>query len=101
MKKKLVILFIPFITMFILFYFIDQNAILENTTENIQIVSKNNTSEEQWIVLSNNKKIYIEDFSIWALIEEKRNYTIVYDSTKKSKRYKLKKIVPEDYDGQF
>lgn len=56
---------------------------------------------EQWIVLSNNKKIYIEDFSIWALIQEGQNYTLVYDLRKKSGRYKLRTIVPGDYNGQF
>lgn len=100
-RKFLLINVFALIGFFILFYFLNQNAVIESKTENIQVISKGKTSEEKWIVLSNNTKIYIEDFSIWALIEENQNYTIVYDLMKKSKRYKLITIVPGDYNGQF
>jgi hypothetical protein len=101
MKKLIVILIVLLSISSITFFFINQNAVLKSTTENIQVISKNSTSEEQWIVVSNGKKIFIEDFSVWALIKENQNYTIVYDLIKKSQRYKLRSIVPEDYDGQF
>lgn len=104
MKKSrnfLLIIVTALIGFFILFYFLNQNAVIESKTYNIQVISKGKTSEEKWIVLSNNNKIYIEDFSIWALIEENQNYTIVYDLMKKTKRYKLITIVPGDYNGQF
>lgn len=39
-----------------------------STTENVEVAIKGKNSEEQWIVLSNEKKIYIDNFSIWALI---------------------------------
>lgn len=81
----------------------EENAVLESTTENIQVLSKgqNLTTAEQWIMLSNGRQVHIEDRSIWALIQENENYTIVYDLFKKSGQYKLRKIVPGDYKGQF
>lgn len=100
-RKFLLIIVIALICFFILFYFINQNIVIESRTENIQVISKGISSEKQWIVLSNEKQIYIEDFSIWALIQENENYTISYERMKNSGRYKLNKIVPGDYDGQF
>lgn len=100
-RQFLLIIVITLIVLFILFYFINQNTVIDSTTENIQVISKGKTSEEQWIMLSSNKKIYIEDFSIWALIEENQNYTVIYDLMNKTKRYQLITIVPGDYKGQF
>lgn len=100
-RKFLLIIIIALIGFFMLFYFINQNTVIGSTTENIQVISKGKSSEEQWIVLSSDKKIYIEDFSIWALIEENQNYAITYDLMKKTERYKLITIVPGDYEGQF
>ncbi|WP_419962344.1 hypothetical protein [Psychrobacillus sp. BM2] len=100
-RKFLLIIVSALIVFFILFYFINQDTVIESTTENIQIISKAKTSEEQWIMLSSNKKIYIENFSIWALIEENQDYTVVYDLLNKTKRYQLITIVPGDYKGQF
>ncbi|AXI00545.1 hypothetical protein DV702_12930 [Sporosarcina sp. PTS2304] len=71
------------------------------TTEQTKVISKMNSSEGQWIILADDKKIYVENFSIWALIKENENYTIVYELKKNTKKYYLKKIVPEDYHGRF
>lgn len=71
------------------------------TTTNIKVVDKAKNSTEQWVLLSDDKKVYIDNFSIWALIEENENYTIVFGINKKTKEYQLKKIVPSDYNGQF
>ncbi len=46
---------------------------------------------------SNDKKIYIENFSTWALIEENQNYAITYGLMKKTERNKLITIVPGDF----
>jgi len=100
-KKLSLIIILATLIFFIPFYFFNQNTISENTTENIQVISKDKTAEEQWIVLSDAKKIYIEDFSIWALIEEKQNYAMTYALMKRTGRYKLTTIVPGDYKGQF
>ncbi|MFC4354828.1 hypothetical protein ACFO0S_07155 [Chryseomicrobium palamuruense] len=101
--KKLILIFILVLIVFLItFYIYSQNtAIQSSTTENIQVIKKDNTTEEHWIVISNGKQIYIENFSIWALIQENENYTIIYDEMKKSGRYKLRTIVPGDYNGQF
>ncbi|MTD29854.1 hypothetical protein [Planomicrobium sp. YIM 101495] len=72
-----------------------------STTENVEVATKGKNSEKHWIVLSNEKKIYIDNFSIWALIEEKQNYTVEYNQSKKSKEYQLVTIVPGDYNGRF
>jgi hypothetical protein len=105
MKKKLVIVISFFLltVLFVLFLIVNQSTVLENTTENIQVISKGRdiTTTDQWIVLSNGRKVYIDDFSIWALIKENQNYTIDYNLMKKSGRYELKVIVPGDYNGQF
>lgn len=100
-QKLSLIIFLPLLVSFTLFYFINQNTVSENTTENIQVISKEKTSEEQWIVLSSEKKIYIEDFSIWALIDENEYYAMTYALMNKTGRYKLTTIVPGDYKGRF
>lgn len=46
------------------------------------------------------RSIYIEDFSVWALIQVGQNYTISYDLKRKSGRYNLITIVPGEYNGQ-
>lgn len=84
-----------------LVYFINHDTVRENTTVNIQVISKDKNSEEQWIVLASEKKIYIENFSVWALIEENQNYALTYALMSKTGRYKLITIVPGDYKGQF
>lgn len=102
MKGKITVLSLLFlIVLFLLFRFTIYNPVLESTTQNIDVVKKDKNTSEQWIVLSNDKQIYIEDFSIWALIQVDQNYTMSYDLSKKSKRYNLKTIVPGDYNGQF
>lgn len=104
MKKRfLVIVLFFFPILFVSFRLINQNTVLESTTQNIQVVSKEQdiATAELWIVLSNDRKVYIEDLSIWALINVNQNYTIVYDLMKKSQRYELRTIVPGDYNGQF
>lgn len=53
------------------------------------------------IILANDKKIFIENFSIWALIEENESYTIVYDLMEDVEKNYLRTIVPGDYNGQF
>lgn len=104
MKRKSIVLlvFVLFI-IFFLYRFVIYNPVLENTTQNIDVVSKgqNLTTGEQWVVLSNDKQVYVEDFSIWALIQPNENYTIIYDLRKKPGTYKLRTIVPGDYNGQF
>ncbi|MCK1999502.1 hypothetical protein MPH47_20115 [Psychrobacillus psychrodurans] len=103
MKKKTIIILVLFLAaLFFVFSIYNKNSVLESTTENIQIISKEQdiSSSEQWIVLSSDKKIYINDISIWALIQVEQNYTIVYD-LERSGKYKLRSIVPEDYKGQF
>lgn len=81
----------------------EENTVLESTIQNIDVISKEEDimTSEQWIVLSNGRKVYIKDFSIWALIQVDQNYTIVYDLLKKSGKYRLRTIVPGDYNGQF
>ena len=104
MKRKNILLSLLFLTaLLLLFRFLLYTPILESTTQNIDVISKaqNTTTEERWIVLSNDKKIYIENFSIWALIQVNQNYTIVYDLMRKSGRYELRTIVPGDYKGSF
>lgn len=104
MKKKILLMsFLLFAVLFLLFRNFNENTVLESTTQRIQVISKeqDKATLEQWIVLSNDKKIYIENFSIWALIQVDQNYTIVYDLMKKSGKYKLRTIVPGDYRGQF
>ena len=104
-EKKIVIVISFFLlaVLFVSFLIVNQGTVLENTTENIQVISKGRdiTTTDQWIVLSNGRKVYIDDFSIWALIEENQNYTIDYDLMKKSGMYELRIIVPGDYNGQF
>ncbi|MFC5602446.1 hypothetical protein [Sporosarcina koreensis] len=100
-KKKMVFLVTLALVLSLLGYFGSINAVGESTTVNIEVIKKDKSSQEQWIVLSNDRKIYIEEFSIWALIEENEKYTIVYDQMKKTGRYKLRIIVPGDYQGQF
>ena len=101
LKKLSIFIILPLIAFFILFYFLNQNSVSENTTQNILVIGKDNDLEEQWIVLSSGKKIYIDDFSIWALIEENQNYALTYVLMKKTGRYKLITIVPGDYKGRF
>ena len=79
----------------------DENIEGPTITTNIEVVDKAKNSTEQWILLSDDKKVYIDNFSIWTLIEENENYTIVFGINKKSKEYQLKTIVPGDYNGQF
>lgn len=100
-KKIMMLLVILAIVLSILGYFSSINAVGESTTEHIEVIKKDKSSQEQWIVLSNDRKIYIEEFSIWALIVENEKYTIVYDQMKKTGRYKLRTIVPGDYQGRF
>lgn len=103
MKSKRLIVSLFFLTFVftLFFYFQFANAFEESTTQNIEVIEKGQSSQEQWIVISNERRIYIEDFSIWALIEENKKYTIVYDQMKKSGRYMLRTIVPGDYNGRF
>lgn len=102
-RKYIVLLVFVLFVIFFLYRFVIYNPVLENTTQNIDVVSKeqNITTGEQWIVLSNDKQVYVEDFSIWALIQPNENYTIIYDLRKKPGTYKLRTIVPGDYNGQF
>ena len=101
LQKFSLIIILPLIVFFILFYFVNQDPVSESTTQHIEVISKGEASEERWIVLSNDKKIYVENLSIWALIEENKSYGISYDKMKKTGRYKLTTIVPGDYKGQF
>lgn len=102
MKGKITVLSLLFlIVLFLLFRFTIYDPVIESTTQNIEVVKKDKNSDEQWIILSNDKQIYIEDFSIWALIQGNQNYTISYNLSKKSRKYHLKTIVPGDYNGQF
>ncbi|WP_039043472.1 hypothetical protein [Sporosarcina sp. ZBG7A] len=102
MKGKITVLSLVFlIVLFLVFRFTIYNPVLESTTQNIGVVKKDKNTSEQWIVLSNDKQIYIEDFSIWALIQVDQNYTMSYDLSKKTRRYNLKTIVPGDHNGQF
>lgn len=102
MKGKITVLSLLFLmVLFLLFRFTIYVPVLESTTQNIEVVKKDKNTDEQWIILSNDKQIYIEDFSIWALIQVNQNYTISYDLSKKLRRYNLKTIVPGDYNGQF
>ncbi|WP_025784479.1 hypothetical protein [Sporosarcina sp. D27] len=102
MKGKITVLsFFFLILLFLLFRFTFYDPILESTTQNIEVVKKDKNTDEQWIILSNDKQIYIEDLSIWALIQVDQNYTMSYHLSKKSSRYNLKTIVPGDYNGQF
>lgn len=100
-KKIMVFLVTLALVLSLLGYFGSINAVGESTTINIEVIKKDKSSQEQWIVLSNDRKIYIEEFSIWALIEENEKYTMIYDQMKKTGRYKLRTIVPGDYQGQF
>ena len=104
MKRNIILSSLLFLFLLVFVFRVTiYNPVLENTTENIDVISKekNTTTGEQWIVLSNDKKIYIEDFSIWALIRADQNYTMIYDLRKKSGTYTLRTIVPGDYNGQF
>lgn len=86
----------------ILFYMNgSNNDVLETTTEQIKVISKHKSSEEHWIILANDKKVFIENFSNWALIEENESYTIVYDLMEDTEKNYLRTIVPDDYNGQF
>lgn len=104
MKSRITVLsLLFFIVLFLLFRFTIYNPVIESTTQNIDVISKdeNTATGEQWIVLSNDKQVYVEDFSIWALIQVDQNYTMIYDLMKKSGRNNLITIVPGDYNGQF
>ncbi|MCM3757240.1 hypothetical protein M3197_07015 [Sporosarcina aquimarina] len=102
MKGKITVLsLLLLIALFLLFRFTIYNPVIESTTQNIEVVKKDKNTDEQWIILSNDKQIYIDDFSIWALIQVNQNYTISYDLSKKLRRYHLKTIVPGDYNSQF
>ena len=104
MKKYIILLVTStlIIILGILFYTNEShNNVLETTTEQIKVISKHRSSEEQWIILANDKKIFIENFSIWALIEENESYTIVYDLMEDVEKNYLRTIVPGDYNGQF
>jgi len=99
--KFILIITFLFIISFIFYFVRSYNDILATTTEQIEVISKDNSSNKQWIILANDKKIYIENFSIWALIEENENYTISYSLMKDTEKYYLESIVPDDYNGQF
>lgn len=100
-KMKYLIIIIPVILVIILVSYLNYSSESENTTECIQIVAKSNSDIENWIEVSNDKKIYIEDISIWALINENQFYTISYVLNEKNNKYYLKSIVPANYNGQF
>lgn len=102
-KKIRLLLLLTAIAVFALFFIFTGDRIVESTTENIDVISKDHqiNLEEQWIVLANEKQVYIEDFSIWALIETDQNYTVDYVKMKKSGKYILRKIVPGDYNGRL
>lgn len=105
MKGKILVISFGFLMLliFIVIGVVNKKPILESTTQTIHVVSKEREADtsEQWITSSSNKKIYVDDFSTWALIQVNGNYTVIYDLMKKSGRYNLRTIVPEDYNGQF
>lgn len=100
-RKALVIsLFILLLVSLVPIYVFSQNNHLESTTEQAKVISKENNQKEQWIILEDSKRIYIETFSVWALLEVGNNYLIRYEE-KKPGQYNLKEIVPENFEGQF
>ena len=103
MKKKTLIKILIFLILMFSLFIIFYEGNIESTTQNINVVSKgqDSTTSDLWIVISNDKKLYIEDFSLWALIEVDHNYTMVYDYSIISKKYNLRTIVPGDYTGRF
>jgi len=102
MKGKILVISFCFL-MLLVIGVVNKKTILESATQTIHVVSKERDvdTSEQWITTSSNKKIYVDDVSIWALIQVNENYTAVYDLVKKSGRYNLRTIVPEDFNGQF
>lgn len=102
-NRTRLLLVLAAIAVFALFYIFTGDSVAESTTENIDVIGKDHkiNSEEQWIILANERRVYIEDFSIWALIETDQNYTVDYVLMKKSGRYILRKIVPGDYKGRL
>ncbi|GKV64499.1 MULTISPECIES: hypothetical protein [Sporosarcina] len=101
-KIRLLLLFAA-IAVFALFFIFTGDSVVGSTTEYINVIDKDHeiNSDEQWIVLANERQVYIEDFSIWALIEVDQNYTVDYVLMKKSGRHILRKIVPGDYKGRL
>lgn len=82
-------------------FLLTQNQVMESITQNSDVISKGKNSKEHWIVLANDKRLYIEDFNTWVLIEENQNYTMSYVLLRKTDHYQLITIVPGDYNGQF
>ncbi|WP_114165718.1 hypothetical protein [Exiguobacterium sp. TNDT2] len=77
------------------------NSSIVSVTERTTIVAKNRSETGQWIILANEKKIDVVDFSTWALLEENEEYTVSYESKEASTKYVLTNVVPSDYNGQF
>lgn len=63
-KYKFLSIFPLLIVLGILFNIVgSHNDVLETKTEQIKVISKDNSSDEQWIIPASEKKIYIENFS--------------------------------------
>lgn len=77
------------------------NNVTVSVTEQINVIAKNQSDTGKWIILANEKKIYISDVSIWALIEEGQTYTVSYESDEDTRKHTLTSIVPQDFEGQF
>jgi trans-2-enoyl-CoA reductase len=98
-KKLIFIVFLVVILLSIPIYVMSQNQNHESTTEQVHVLAKERNSDGQWVILEDQKKVFVENFSIWALIREKEDYTATYIT--KSGTHELTTIVPADYEGQF
>lgn len=101
MKKAIFIssLFVILVLVFTTYVFMDSSVI--SVTEKVKVTTKDQSETEQWIILANEKKVYIADVSIWALLNENEEYIISYESKKNSDKKILTSVVPRDFNGQF
>lgn len=98
---KISLTLILFIVIYFSYSYYQHNAFATSTTTQSKIVSKDREFDDQWIMIEDGKRIKVDDLSLWTLIEENETYALNYGWIKKTNTYKLKKIVPWDYPGQW